>query len=113
VNLYGTFFQAEQFIDETGIDALAVCIGNVHGKYPPSGPNLRLDLLKVRQMQSNYENLYVILVTEHKIFLRKHHSMPHSISELLFNASKCKAFAFSRIFLVNCCLYSNAILQLY
>ncbi|XP_037467095.1 uncharacterized protein LOC119339008 [Triticum dicoccoides] len=38
--------QAEQFIDETGIDALAVCIGNVHGKYPPSGPNLRLDLLK-------------------------------------------------------------------
>lgn len=40
-------FQAEQFIDETGIDALAVCIGNVHGKYPPSGPNLRLDLLKV------------------------------------------------------------------
>ncbi|KAI4975795.1 hypothetical protein ZWY2020_049402 [Hordeum vulgare] len=38
--------QAGQFIDETGIDALAVCIGNVHGKYPPSGPNLRLDLLK-------------------------------------------------------------------
>lgn len=40
-------FQAEKFIDETGIDALAVCIGNVHGKYPASGPNLRLDLLKV------------------------------------------------------------------
>lgn len=40
-------FQAEQFIDETGIDALAVCIGNVHGKYPPSGLNLKLDLLKV------------------------------------------------------------------
>lgn len=39
--------QAEDFIDRTGIDALAVCIGNVHGKYPPSGPNLRLDLLKV------------------------------------------------------------------
>ncbi|CAA7401423.1 unnamed protein product [Spirodela intermedia] len=38
--------QAEKFIDETGIDALAVCIGNVHGKYPASGPNLRLDLLK-------------------------------------------------------------------
>lgn len=37
--------QAQEFIDETGIDALAVCIGNVHGKYPPSGPNLRLDLL--------------------------------------------------------------------
>ncbi|XP_075661996.1 uncharacterized protein LOC142631655 isoform X3 [Castanea sativa] len=38
--------QAQQFIDETGIDALAVCVGNVHGKYPASGPNLRLDLLK-------------------------------------------------------------------
>jgi len=44
-------FQAEGFIDETSIDALAVCIGNVHGKYPPSGPNLKLDLLKVRQIQ--------------------------------------------------------------
>ena len=41
-------FQAQEFIDETGIDALAVCIGNVHGKYPASGPNLRLDLLKVK-----------------------------------------------------------------
>uniref|UniRef100_A0A804PZS0 Ketose-bisphosphate aldolase class-II family protein n=1 Tax=Zea mays TaxID=4577 RepID=A0A804PZS0_MAIZE len=38
--------QAEEFIDETSIDALAVCIGNVHGKYPPSGPNLKFDLLK-------------------------------------------------------------------
>lgn len=38
--------QAQEFIDSTAIDALAVCIGNVHGKYPPSGPNLRLDLLK-------------------------------------------------------------------
>nr|GLL29350.1 uncharacterized protein LOC109165554 [Ipomoea trifida] len=38
--------QANDFIEATGIDALAVCIGNVHGKYPPSGPNLRLDLLK-------------------------------------------------------------------
>lgn len=40
-------FQAQEFIGETGIDALAVCIGNVHGKYPATGPNLRLDLLKV------------------------------------------------------------------
>ncbi|XP_072952749.1 uncharacterized protein [Typha angustifolia] len=38
--------QAQEFIDETKIDALAVCIGNVHGAYPPNGPNLRLDLLK-------------------------------------------------------------------
>ncbi|KAL3630490.1 hypothetical protein CASFOL_023474 [Castilleja foliolosa] len=38
--------QADEFIDATGIDALAVCIGNVHGKYPKGGPKLRLDLLK-------------------------------------------------------------------
>lgn len=38
--------QAQEFIDETGIDALAVCVGNVHGKYPASGPNLNLHLLK-------------------------------------------------------------------
>lgn len=44
--------QAEEFIDGTGIDALAVCIGNVHGKYPANGPKLKLDLLKVRAFQS-------------------------------------------------------------
>ncbi|KAJ8637317.1 hypothetical protein MRB53_011584 [Persea americana] len=38
--------QAQEFIEKTGIDALAVCIGNVHGKYPATGPKLRLDLLK-------------------------------------------------------------------
>ncbi|KAH7679774.1 Fructose-bisphosphate aldolase protein [Dioscorea alata] len=38
--------QAQEFIDKTGIDALAVCIGNVHGTYPASGPNLRLNLLE-------------------------------------------------------------------
>lgn len=43
-----TKFQAQEFIDKTGIDSLAVCIGNVHGKYPASGPNLKLDLLKVK-----------------------------------------------------------------
>ncbi|KAI3699047.1 hypothetical protein L2E82_43044 [Cichorium intybus] len=37
---------AQEFIDETGIDAEAVCIGNVHGEYPASGPKHRLDLLK-------------------------------------------------------------------
>lgn len=51
-------FQAQEFIDETGIDALAVCIGNVHGKYPASGPKLRLDLLKVEYILSS---LYVIV----------------------------------------------------
>lgn len=44
-----SFFQAQEFM-ETGIDALAVCIGNVHGKYPESGPNLKLDLLKVKHI---------------------------------------------------------------
>jgi fructose/tagatose bisphosphate aldolase len=47
-------FQAQEFM-ETGIDALAVCIGNVHGKYPKSGPNLKLDLLKVN---------YILVLTE-------------------------------------------------
>lgn len=54
-------FQAEQFIDETGIDALAVCIGNVHGKYPASGPNLRLDLLKVKYKQSNVSYFSIVI----------------------------------------------------
>lgn len=54
-------FQAEEFIDETGIDALAVCIGNVHGKYPASGPNLRLDLLKVKYKQSNVSYFSIVI----------------------------------------------------
>lgn len=60
MNFYGMYFQAERFIDETSIDALAVCIGNVHGKYPPSGPNLRLDLLKVRKMRLHFSMPQVI-----------------------------------------------------
>ncbi|KAJ4723113.1 ketose-bisphosphate aldolase class-II family protein [Melia azedarach] len=40
--------QDEESVDETGIDALAVCIGNVRGKYPSSGPNFGLDLLEAR-----------------------------------------------------------------
>ncbi|XP_038878743.1 uncharacterized protein LOC120070914 isoform X2 [Benincasa hispida] len=53
--------QAQQFIEETGIDALAVCIGNVHGKYPPGGPNLRLDLLKdLHALTSKKEVLLVL-----------------------------------------------------
>lgn len=39
--------QADEFLRETEVDALAVCIGNVHGKYPASGPALKLDLLQV------------------------------------------------------------------
>lgn len=53
--------QAELFIDETGIDALAVCIGNVHGKYPPSGPNLRLDLLKDLHVLSSKKGVHLVL----------------------------------------------------
>jgi len=52
-------FQAQEFIVETGIDALAVCIGNVHGKYPASGPNLRLDLLKVKYIYIYIEHILV------------------------------------------------------
>ncbi|KAL5815452.1 hypothetical protein ACOSQ4_026093 [Xanthoceras sorbifolium] len=53
--------QAQEFIDETGIDALAVCIGNVHGKYPPSGPNLRLDLLKDLHTLSSKKGVILVL----------------------------------------------------
>ncbi|XP_021614758.1 uncharacterized protein LOC110616633 isoform X3 [Manihot esculenta] len=53
--------QAEKFIDETGIDALAVCIGNVHGKYPASGPNLRLDLLKDLHALSSKKGVILVL----------------------------------------------------
>ncbi|XP_044465929.1 uncharacterized protein LOC123196112 isoform X2 [Mangifera indica] len=53
--------QAEEFIDETGIDALAVCIGNVHGKYPSTGPDLRLDLLKHLHSLSSKKGVYLVL----------------------------------------------------
>ncbi|KAK4752559.1 hypothetical protein SAY87_021357 [Trapa incisa] len=53
--------QAERFIDRTGIDALAICIGNVHGKYPPTGPNLRLDLLKDLQALASKKGVFLVL----------------------------------------------------
>ncbi|KAH9801736.1 Ketose-bisphosphate aldolase class-II family protein [Citrus sinensis] len=53
--------QAEEFIDETDIDALAVCIGNVHGKYPSSGPNLKLDLLKDLHALSSKKGVLLVL----------------------------------------------------
>jgi len=37
--------KAAEFVAATGVDMLAVCIGNVHGRYPPSGPDLDLDRL--------------------------------------------------------------------
>ncbi|KAL6001468.1 hypothetical protein ACLOJK_007206 [Asimina triloba] len=53
--------QAQEFIDETGIDALAVCIGNVHGKYPASGPKLWLDLLKNLQAIASEKGVILVL----------------------------------------------------
>ncbi|KAK3001094.1 hypothetical protein RJ639_020745 [Escallonia herrerae] len=53
--------QTAEFIDETGIDALAVCIGNVHGKYPTTGPNLRIDLLKDLYELCSNKGVYVVL----------------------------------------------------
>jgi tagatose 1,6-diphosphate aldolase GatY/KbaY len=37
--------EAYEFVNMTGIDSLAICIGNVHGKYPGI-PNLDFQLLK-------------------------------------------------------------------
>lgn len=53
--------QARDFLAATEIDALAVCIGNVHGKYPASGPNIDLDRLQVgaRSEMSGNGPLYV------------------------------------------------------
>ncbi|KAL6552846.1 hypothetical protein OROHE_008210 [Orobanche hederae] len=53
--------QALEFIDATGIGALAVCIGNVHGKYPESGPKLRLDLLKDLYDLSSSKGVHLVL----------------------------------------------------
>ncbi|KAF4362527.1 hypothetical protein F8388_011354, partial [Cannabis sativa] len=53
--------QAQEFIDETGIDSLAVCIGNVHGKYPASGPSLKLDLLKDLHTLCSKKGVFVVL----------------------------------------------------
>lgn len=52
---------AREFIDKTGIDALAVCIGNVHGRYPASGPNLRLDLLKDLHVLASKKGVILVL----------------------------------------------------
>ncbi|KAJ4723140.1 ketose-bisphosphate aldolase class-II family protein [Melia azedarach] len=54
--------QDEEFVDETRIDALAVCIGNVHGKYPSSGPNFGLDLLKELQALCSKKGVFLFLV---------------------------------------------------
>ncbi|KAG9459202.1 hypothetical protein H6P81_003710 [Aristolochia fimbriata] len=53
--------QAEEFIDQTHIDALAVCIGNVHGKYPAKGSKLRLDLLKELNEMASRKGVSLVL----------------------------------------------------
>ncbi|KAF8398973.1 hypothetical protein HHK36_014838 [Tetracentron sinense] len=53
--------QAREFMDETAIDALAVCIGNVHGTYPANGPSLRLDLLKDLHTMSSEKGVILVL----------------------------------------------------
>ena len=40
---------------------MAVCIGNVHGKYPASGPNLRFDLLKELHALSLKKGIFLVL----------------------------------------------------
>ncbi|KAI5066263.1 hypothetical protein GOP47_0018887 [Adiantum capillus-veneris] len=53
--------QADEFLRETKVDALAVCIGNVHGKYPKDGPKLKLDLLqKLGEVTSKYGTFLVL-----------------------------------------------------
>ncbi|KAG9148432.1 hypothetical protein Leryth_016916, partial [Lithospermum erythrorhizon] len=53
--------QADKFIDATRIDALAVCIGNVHGKYPASGPKLKFNLLKDLYDLSSKKGVCIVL----------------------------------------------------
>ncbi|MCO5612204.1 hypothetical protein L7F22_066466 [Adiantum nelumboides] len=53
--------QADEFLRETKVDALAVCIGNVHGKYPKDGPRLKLDLLQtLGEVMSKYGTFLVL-----------------------------------------------------
>lgn len=53
--------QASKFLEETKVDALAVCIGNVHGKYPASGPKLDLKLLKELHGVAKQHNALLVL----------------------------------------------------
>ncbi|MGI6578553.1 MAG: class II fructose-bisphosphate aldolase [Eubacteriales bacterium] len=46
LEIYTDPWQAELFVNETGVDALAVSIGTVHGLYK-GVPNIRVDILKV------------------------------------------------------------------
>ncbi|KAJ0048253.1 hypothetical protein Pint_16925 [Pistacia integerrima] len=55
--------QAEEFIDETGIDALAVCIGNVHGKIPSKWPQSETRFAEGEDLHalSSKKGVYLVL----------------------------------------------------
>eukprot|EP00850_Spirogloea_muscicola_P008837 SM000048S16549 [mRNA] locus=s48:290297:303770:- [translate_table: standard] len=53
--------QAEDFLTTTQVDALAVCIGNVHGKYPPQGPQIDIERLKAIQAMASRHHVILVL----------------------------------------------------
>ncbi|EFJ29345.1 hypothetical protein SELMODRAFT_440731 [Selaginella moellendorffii] len=56
--------QAKEFLEKTCVDGLAVCVGNVHGKYPASGPKLDMELLKfdMQELRKTAADRGVLLV---------------------------------------------------
>ena len=44
--IYTDSESAKQFVEETGVDDLAVAIGTVHGPYPSGENDIRIDILK-------------------------------------------------------------------
>jgi len=65
------------------VDALAVCIGNVHGKYPPSGPNLDLNLLEVFLTAFAFSELFCLDVLLCKILICEHFFFSAVLSSLV------------------------------
>ncbi|KAL2923044.1 L-threonate dehydrogenase [Bienertia sinuspersici] len=101
--------EAEEFIDKTGIDALAVCIGNVHGKYPATGPNLKLDLLKDLHALASRKGVILVLhgasglpkeliknavfsSSYHYILLNEQNCIEHGVRKFNVNTEVRKAF---------------------
>ncbi|MCK4891595.1 MAG: class II fructose-bisphosphate aldolase, partial [Candidatus Pacebacteria bacterium] len=51
--------EIEEFVEKTGVDTLAVIVGNIHGMYKPEGnPHLDLDLLK--KLREKVETPFVL-----------------------------------------------------
>ncbi|MCK5084946.1 MAG: class II fructose-bisphosphate aldolase [Candidatus Pacebacteria bacterium] len=51
--------EIEEFVEKTGVDTLAVIVGNIHGMYKPEGnPRLDLDLLK--KLREKVETPFVL-----------------------------------------------------